>query len=156
MRGCDARRAQREQRLEDGFATARPVYRLRSRETGAYRVSNFQHRNHATFFPDAPRSEQHCRAGALCCWRFGQKRDVTVDVVATEWKPELSTTRSTAKAAGRQDKLSNLVAETNRALPLSQPTTRAQTNEISTHGCDWTKCGNRSSSQYTITATADY
>jgi SNF2 family DNA or RNA helicase len=43
---------------------------------------NFQHCNHVTFFPDHS-YEQYYQA-VRRCWRFGQKREVNVDIVMTE------------------------------------------------------------------------
>ena len=43
---------------------------------------NWQHCNHITFFPSHS-YEQYYQA-VRRCWRFGQKRPVTVDIVATE------------------------------------------------------------------------
>jgi len=43
---------------------------------------NFQHCNHVTFFPSHS-YEQYYQA-VRRCWRFGQERPVTVDIVTTE------------------------------------------------------------------------
>lgn len=43
---------------------------------------NFQHCNHMTFFPS--HSFEQYYQGVRRCWRFGQKRPVTVDIITTE------------------------------------------------------------------------
>lgn len=43
---------------------------------------NFQHCSHVTFFPD--HSYEQYYQGVRRCWRFGQKRPVKVDVVASD------------------------------------------------------------------------
>jgi hypothetical protein len=43
---------------------------------------NWQHCNHMTFFPS--HSYEQFYQGVRRCWRFGQKRDVTVDIISTE------------------------------------------------------------------------
>ena len=48
---------------------------------------NWQHCNHLTFFPSHS-YEQYYQA-VRRCWRFGQKRPVTVDIIATEGESEV-------------------------------------------------------------------
>jgi len=48
---------------------------------------NFQHCNHLTFFPS--HSFEQYYQGVRRCWRFGQKRPVTVDIVTTEGEQEV-------------------------------------------------------------------
>lgn len=48
---------------------------------------NWQHCNHLTFFPDHS-YEQYYQA-VRRCWRYGQDRPVTVDIVATEGEVEI-------------------------------------------------------------------
>jgi SNF2 family DNA or RNA helicase len=43
---------------------------------------NYQHCNHVTFFPS--HSFEQYYQGVRRCWRFGQTRPVTVDVITTE------------------------------------------------------------------------
>jgi hypothetical protein len=43
---------------------------------------NWQHCNHMTFFPS--HSYEQYYQGVRRCWRFGQKKDVTVDIVTSE------------------------------------------------------------------------
>ena len=53
------------------------------------------------------------------CWRFGQKRDVTVDVVATEGS--LGVVHNLQRKAVQADKMfSNLVAEMNQAIAIGR------------------------------------
>lgn len=61
---------------------------------------NFQHCNRMTFFPS--HSFEQYYQGVRRCWRFGQKRQVTVDVVTTEGERDvMSNLQAKARAADR-------------------------------------------------------
>jgi hypothetical protein len=78
---------------------------------------NFQHCNHMTFFPS--HSFEQYYQGVRRCWRFGQKRPVTVDIVTTEGeRGVLSNLQRKAQQADRM--FSNLVAEMNSALSIDR------------------------------------
>ena len=71
---------------------------------------NFQHCNHVTFFPSHS-FEQHYQ-GLRRCWRFGQKREVKVDVVTSEG--ERGVLANLQRKAKRADEMfANLVLEMN-------------------------------------------
>jgi SNF2 family DNA or RNA helicase len=88
---------------------------------------NFQHCNHITFFPSHS-FEQYYQA-VRRCWRFGQKRDVRVDVVTTEG--ERGVMKNLQRKAGQADAMfSRLVAEMNQALAIERTNTMTKTMEI--------------------------
>lgn len=76
---------------------------------------NFQHCNHITFFPT--HSYEQYYQGVRRCWRFGQKRPVTVDMVTTEG--EVAVLKNLQRKSALADKMfANLVLEMNRALKI--------------------------------------
>jgi hypothetical protein len=78
---------------------------------------NYQHCNHITFFPS--HSFEQYYQGVRRCWRFGQKRDVTVDIVTTEGeRGVLANLQRKAEQADRM--FSNLVAEMNQAIAVDR------------------------------------
>lgn len=78
---------------------------------------NFQHCAHVTFFPSHS-FEQYYQA-VRRCWRFGQTRPVTVDVVTTEGEAGvLANLRRKAEQADRM--FSRLVAHMNEALAVDK------------------------------------
>jgi hypothetical protein len=78
---------------------------------------NFQHCNHVTFFPS--HSYEQYYQGVRRCWRFGQERPVTVDIVTTEG--ELGVKANLQRKAVAADKMfSSLVAEMNHALKIER------------------------------------
>lgn len=78
---------------------------------------NYQHCNHVTFFPS--HSFEQYYQGVRRCWRFGQKRQVTVDIVTTEGeRGVLANLQRKAEQADRM--FSNLVAEMNTAIAIDR------------------------------------
>ncbi len=74
---------------------------------------NYQHCNHVTYFPTHS-FEQYYQA-VRRCWRFGQTRPVTVDIVTTEGDGEVL--KNLKRKAGKADDMfSRLVAEMNSAM----------------------------------------
>lgn len=105
----------KEQRLE-AFADGQARVLITKPKIGAWGL-NFQHCNHVTFFPT--HSFEQYYQGVRRCWRFGQKRDVTVDVVATEGS--LGVVHNLQRKAVQADKMfSNLVAEMNQAIAIGR------------------------------------
>lgn len=105
----------KEQRLE-AFAEGQARVLITKPKIGAWGL-NFQHCNHVTFFPT--HSFEQYYQGVRRCWRFGQKRDVTVDVVATEGS--LGVVHNLQRKAVQADKMfSNLVAEMNQAIAIGR------------------------------------
>lgn len=78
---------------------------------------NLQHCAHVTFFPS--HSYEQYYQGVRRCWRFGQKRPVTVDVVTTEG--EKSVLKNLQRKAEAADKMfSDLVTHMNDSLAIER------------------------------------
>jgi len=78
---------------------------------------NFQSCAHVTFFPS--HSYEQYYQGVRRCWRYGQKRPVTVDIVTTEGeKSVLQNLQRKAKAADRM--FSSLVEQMHNAQGLNR------------------------------------
>lgn len=78
---------------------------------------NYQHCNHVTFFPS--HSFEQYYQGVRRCWRFGQKRPVTVDIVTTEG--ERGVLENLKRKAAQADQMfSNLVAQMNAAMAIDR------------------------------------
>lgn len=115
----------KEDRLES-FASGKSRVLITKPKIGAWGL-NFQHCNHVTFFPT--HSFEQYYQGVRRCWRFGQKRPVTVDVVATEGS--LGVVRNLQRKATQADKMfSNLVAEMNNARSIDRVNNMTQKLEI--------------------------
>lgn len=105
----------KESHLES-FATGNERVLITKPKIGAWGL-NFQHCNHVTFFPS--HSFEQYYQGVRRCWRFGQKRDVKVDIVTTEG--ERGVMKNLQRKSDQADKMfSNLVAEMNNAINLSR------------------------------------
>jgi hypothetical protein len=77
---------------------------------------NFQHCNHMTVFPSHS-FEQYYQL-IRRCWRFGQKRPVTVDIITTEGEGRVM--KNLLRKAEQADAMfDNLVHEMNNALSVS-------------------------------------
>lgn len=88
---------------------------------------NYQHCNHVTFFPS--HSFEQYYQGVRRCWRFGQQRPVTVDIVTTEG--ERGVLRNLQRKAAQADKMfSNLVAEMNAAQAIDRASAFTKQQEI--------------------------
>jgi len=88
---------------------------------------NYQHCNHVTFFPS--HSFEQYYQGVRRCWRFGQQRTVTVDIVTTEG--ERGVLRNLQRKAEQSERMfSNLVAEMNAAQAIDRASSFAKTQEI--------------------------
>lgn len=78
---------------------------------------NFQHCSHVTFFPS--HSFEQYYQGVRRCWRFGQKREVVVDVVTTEGEQEVM--RNLQRKAAASDKMfSALVSHMNDSISIDR------------------------------------
>lgn len=88
---------------------------------------NFQHCNHVTFFPS--HSFEQYYQGVRRCWRFGQKREVNVDIVTTEG--ERGILRNLQRKAEQADRMfGNLVAEMNAAIAIGRAAEYTKPQEI--------------------------
>ena len=78
---------------------------------------NWQHCNHVTFFPSHS-YEQYYQA-VRRCWRFGQERPVTVDVVGTEGDADVL--KNLQRKSDAADKMfTELVAQMNNSLSIDR------------------------------------
>jgi len=81
---------------------------------------NFQHCAHVVFFPS--HSYEQYYQGVRRCWRFGQKRQVDIDIVLTEGERRVMKNLQRKSEAADQ-MFSNLVAEMNHAIHIERSTT---------------------------------
>ena len=94
---------------------------------------NFQHCNHITFFPS--HSFEQYYQGVRRCWRFGQQREVTVDIVTTEGeKGVLKNLQRKAEQANGM--FSNLVAEMNAAIAIDRESSFTKSMEVPSWLCE--------------------
>jgi hypothetical protein len=115
----------KEDRLE-AFADGRARVLITKPKIGAWGL-NFQHCNHVTFFPS--HSFEQYYQSVRRCWRFGQRREVTVDIVTTEG--ERGVMRNLQRKAEQADTMfSHLVAEMNNAQHIARTQTGAKKMEI--------------------------
>ena len=88
---------------------------------------NLQKCAHVTFFPS--HSYEQYYQGVRRCWRFGQKRPVTVDVVTTEGEQEVL--KNLQRKAAQADKMfSNLVTQMRMGQKLSGMRTFSQHTQV--------------------------
>lgn len=115
----------KESRLT-AFAEGRARVLVTKPSLGAWGL-NFQHCNHVTFFPS--HSFEQYYQGVRRCWRFGQRRPVTVDVVTTEG--EMGVLRNLQRKAGQADQMfSRLVSEMNAAMHIERGVTHPTPTEV--------------------------
>jgi hypothetical protein len=108
------------------FAEGRARVLITKPKIGAWGL-NYQHCNHITFFPS--HSFEQYYQGVRRCWRFGQERPVTVDIVTTEG--ERGVLRNLQRKAEQADKMfSNLVAEMGAAQAIDRASAFTKTQEI--------------------------
>jgi len=88
---------------------------------------NFQHCAHVTFFPS--HSFEQFYQGVRRCWRFGQKRPVTVDVVTTEGGRDVLANLQ-RKAGGADKMFSRLVAHMREQLEVDRTVHFTQAEEL--------------------------
>ena len=98
----------KEQKLA-AFANGEDRVLVSKPKIGAWGL-NFQHCNHVTFFPS--HSYEQYYQSIRRCWRFGQKRPVTVDIVMTPGDERVMMNMQ-RKADAAVEMFSNLVAEMN-------------------------------------------
>lgn len=108
--GSDSDDAKEEKLL--GFARGDIRVLVTKPKIGAWGL-NYQHCAHVTFFPS--HSFEQYYQGVRRCWRFGQTREVVVDVVTS--KGELGVMKNLRRKAIQADKMfANLVGEMNSAM----------------------------------------
>lgn len=105
----------KESRLVD-FAEGRARVLITKPKIGAWGL-NFQHCNHITYFPS--HSFEQYYQSVRRCWRFGQKRPVTVDIILTEGERRIMENLSRKRHQAEQ-MFSNLVTEMNHSIAINK------------------------------------
>ena len=112
--GSDSDEAKEERLI--GFAQNKARVLITKPKIGAWGL-NYQHCNHITFFPS--HSFEQYYQGVRRCWRFGQKKPVTVDIVTTEG--EQNVLKNLQRKSLQADKMfGNLVAQMNHAIGIDK------------------------------------
>ena len=105
----------KERRLID-FAEGRSRVLITKPKIGAWCL-NFQVCNHITYFPS--HSFEQYYQSVRRCWRFGQKRPVTVDIILTEGERRIM--QNLQRKRGQAEQMfGNLVAEMNHSLDIQR------------------------------------
>ena len=105
---------ERKEELFSAFADGQVRVLVTKPKIGAWGL-NFQHCAHVVFFPS--HSYEQYYQGVRRCWRFGQEREVQVDIVLTEGERRvMKNLRRKSIAADRM--FSNLVQEMDRAIHI--------------------------------------
>jgi hypothetical protein len=100
----------------DAFITGQARVLVTKPKIGAWGL-NMQHCTHITLFPS--HSYEQYYQGVRRCWRFGQTKPVTVDVVTTEGG--LGVLKNLQRKAAQADKMfSSLVEQMNRAIRIDR------------------------------------
>jgi hypothetical protein len=122
--GSDSDEAKEEAFL--AFASGEVRALVTKPKIGAWGL-NFQHCAHVAAFPS--HSYEQYYQGVRRCWRFGQERPVTVDVVTTEG--ELGVLKNLQRKARQADAMfARLVEHMNDALHVSNPYSPSKTIEV--------------------------
>lgn len=124
--GADSDDSKEEKLL--GFADGKARVLITKPKIGAWGL-NFQHCAHMTFFPS--HSYEQTYQAIRRCWRFGQKRPVTVDYVTTEGGRGIM--RNFQRKAAKADAMfANLVAHQNAALAIERASAFTKKMEVPT------------------------
>jgi len=112
--GCDSDE-KKEDRLM-AFADGRARVLVTKPKIGAWGL-NYQHCNHVTFFPS--HSFEQYYQSIRRCWRFGQLREVNVDIITTEG--DSGVLKNMQRKAAQADKMfERLVGEMNQAISIER------------------------------------
>lgn len=90
---------------------------------------NWQHCNHMTFFPSHS-FEQYYQA-VRRCWRFGQKNDVTVDIITTEGQNDVLVNLQ-RKSRATERMFESLVSHMNNELNVNKDITFPNSERVPT------------------------
>lgn len=117
----------KEERLLS-FASGETRVLVTKPKIGAWGL-NFQHCNHMTFFPSHS-FEQYYQA-VRRCWRFGQRRPVSVDVIATEGEADVLKNLQ-RKAAQSERMFEAMVSQMNNAVMIDRQRDHSSKMELPT------------------------
>jgi hypothetical protein len=115
----------KESRLID-FAEGQSRVLITKPKIGAWGL-NFQHCNHVTYFPS--HSFEQYYQSVRRCWRFGQKRPVTVDIILTEGERRIMENLQ-RKRHQAERMFSSLVAEMSNSLSIERASYQSTFIEI--------------------------
>jgi hypothetical protein len=124
IKGADE--PERKEELFDEFGSGRARVLIIKPKIGAWGL-NWQHCAHMTWFPSHS-FEQYYQA-VRRCWRFGQTRNVHVDIVTTEGGL-LTQENLQRKAAQADEMFTSLVAHMNNAMAIDRSSTFNTKTEI--------------------------
>lgn len=124
--GCDSDDA-KEDRLT-AFADGKARVLITKQKIAGWGM-NWQHCNHMTEFPS--HSFEGYYQKVRRCWRFGQKRPVTVDIVTTEGERGILANMK-RKADQADEMFSRLIAEMNNALAIDRVNNMTKQIEVPT------------------------
>lgn len=115
----------KEERLT-AFARGQIRVLISKPKIGAWGL-NFQHCNHVVYFPS--HSYEQYYQSVRRCWRFGQTRPVTVDLVMTEGD-QLVMSNLQRKSDAASKMFEHLVREMNDAIGIKKINTHTKTMEV--------------------------
>ena len=122
--GADSDESKEERLI--GFADGKARVLITKPKIGAWGL-NYQHCNHVTFFPS--HSFEQYYQGVRRCWRFGQTRPVTVDIVTTEG--EQNVLKNLQRKSAQADKMfGNLVEQMNHAIGVDKASQFSKKQEL--------------------------
>ena len=122
--GADSDEAKEEKFL--AFASGQ-IKKLVTKQKIAAWGLNFQHCNHVVAFPS--HSYEQYYQGVRRCWRFGQKRAVTVDIVTTEG--ECGVMKNMQRKAAQATKMfESLIKHMNNAIALKRSNKLTEPEEV--------------------------
>lgn len=99
-----------------GFADGKYRVLITKPKIGAWGL-NYQHCNRVVYFPS--HSFEQYYQSLRRCWRFGQKRQVEVDVVSSEGEADIL--KNLQRKAGQAEEMfGNLIAEMNNAMGITR------------------------------------
>ncbi len=109
-----------------GFQSGKYRVLITKPKIGAWGL-NFQHCNRVMTFPS--HSFEQYYQSVRRCWRFGQQREVTVDIITTEGEQDVLKNLHRKKEQAEK-MFSNLVAEMNKAMGINITDTHTKTMEL--------------------------
>lgn len=116
----------RKEEVFEAFAAGRIRCLITKPKIGGFGL-NWQHCAHMTFFPS--HSFEQFYQGIRRCWRFGQTRPVTVDLVTTDGSAGVMA--NLRRKAGAADAMfAELVSLTNESLRIGRTTYGTKTEEL--------------------------
>jgi hypothetical protein len=119
---------ERKEEILSAFASGQLKYLVTKPKIAGFGL-NWQHCAHQTFFPS--HSFEQFYQGVRRCWRKGQKRDVTVDIITTEGSSGVLANMN-RKAVQAEAMFANMVELMNNELNIDRSTVFSKRQEIPT------------------------